>query len=191
VRDVFVRFLIFTILYFSLDSNNSSWVATFSTNTGSFVTSGPTAIAEDLLRYTNSPCMLFVKWSSEPNNVLKEAKSLCFEMQVLQSANSLKQHLETNGVAGDAVPSTGLSTWYKLKYAELEQASMNYSIFDPTILVVETISDLITSIAKTHQFDIANQNVLIPLTFVRTWAVDLTARVKNDPSLISKMTCKH
>jgi hypothetical protein len=112
-------------------------------------------------------------------------------MQILQSAESLRRFLESIGVAGDAVCSTGLSKWYQLKFMELKQASANNILFDPTILVVETIQDLVASLAQIHQFDIKSQKVLVPLSFIRSWAEMLATRVDKDPSLISKMTCNH
>jgi hypothetical protein len=190
VRAVFIGPDLFIHIFApSLSAKISSRVVTLFNDTGSFETVTPNAIAQDLLRFGPSPCVLFINWCQTPDQVLAEANNLCYKAQFLQSAGNLKRFLENLGVAGDAVCSTGLSKWYRSKFMELQQASTHNTLFDPTVLVVETMRDLVRSLAQIHQFDIQNQKVLVPLSFVRSWAETLATRVDQDPSLIPKMTC--
>ena len=120
--------------------------------------------------------------------VKEEAENLRFRTQVLQAANDLVTFLEKSGVPGDAVQSSCLSQWYKAKYTDLKSSAPTDFLFDPSILVVGIIQELVTTLNTVNKLDVARKNVLIPLSLVRSWEGSFKEDVTKDDAVLVRLT---
>ena len=132
--------------------------------------------------FNANPCLLFIRCSSDPSAVLDEAISISFTTRASQTANSLKRYLESAGVAGDAVSSSKISNWYQAMCHDLKKSNRYDHLFDPTLLVVGIMKHLVTSLQTNNKLDAVSQSILIPLCFIRSWALDFAEAVKMDPA---------
>jgi hypothetical protein len=121
---------------------------------------------------------------------MKEADELCLHGRALQAVDNLAGFLESRGVPGDAVASNYLSEWYKAKFEEIKLLSSQQYLFDPSVLIVGVIRDLVTTMAENNKMEVAEKNVLVPLSFIRSWADAFGKRVAKDESLLLKIAWK-
>ena len=163
-----------------MNAQQSSRVITLIEQTGQFTLDPPTAIAQDLLLFNTNPCLLFIRWSSEPNAVINEALSISFSSRVTAVVESLKSYLESVRVEGDAVLSSKMSDWYQAMGSELKKANRRDYLFDPTVVVVGVMKHLVTSLETQNHLDVTSEPILIPLCFVRRWAFDFAEAIRND-----------
>ena len=133
---------------------------------------------------TDHPCLLFIRWSLEPNAVENEALSLCLSTRVTNFLGSLVKYLESVAVEGDAVSSSRISDWYHATGSTLKKAARNDYLFDPTLLVKGIAVDLFSTLKAINKLDATSKPILIPLCFIRTWASDLVERIGQDVTAI-------
>ena len=124
----------------------------------------------------------------KPEHIKQEAEILSFRTQVVKAANDLVTSLEKSGVPGDAVPSSCLSGWYKAKYTDLKSSVHTDFLFDPSVLVVGIIQELVTTLITVNKFDVARKNVLIPLSLVRSWEESFKEDVAKDDAILVRLT---
>jgi hypothetical protein len=169
----------FKYFFARLNAKQSSQVVELS-QTSLMATQPPTAIARDLLQINKKPCILFIEWSAGDEHVIREAESLSLRTQSLQNVNSLLQFFESSVVPGDAAHSQTLSEWHQVKFRELKEVSSANHIFDPTVLVVNIIRNLVKTLDTVNRLAVAQKNILIPLAFVRSWAASFEDCVTKD-----------
>jgi hypothetical protein len=167
------------IFFTRLNAKQSSQVVELA-QTELMATEPPTAIARDLLQINKKPCILFIEWSVGDEHVIQEAESLSLRTQSLQNVNSLLRFFESSIVPGDAAHSQTLSGWHQAKFRELREVSSTNHIFDPTVLVVNIIRDLVETLDTVNKLAVAQKNILIPLAFVRSWAASFEDCVTKD-----------
>jgi hypothetical protein len=137
------------------------------------------------------PCILFVCSTSltQPEHVQQEAERLSFRTQILQAANDLVAFLEKYAVVpGDAVHSSHLADWYKAKYADMKSALLVDFLFDPSVLVIGVIQELVTTLNTVNRFDVAHKHLLIPLSLVRSWEKSFKEDVAKDDAVLVRLS---
>ena len=147
-------------------------------------------IAGDLLRINKKPCVLFICWTSVVNfdRISEEAENLSFRTRVLQASKDLVDILGSSAVPGDAVPSSVLSEWYESKFSDLKAAHTITFLFDPSVIVVGIIQELVETLKTVNRFDVARRNVLIPLDFVQSWEISFKDAVMKDDVMLVQLS---
>jgi hypothetical protein len=150
-----------------------------------------TPIASDLFLMNKKACMLFIRDIGDRDALLQEAQNLSFEKRALKNVDGLVRFLESAAMQpGDAVYARFMSKWYSSITSELKEelkTAYHRHLFDPTILAVGIIQDLGQTLCDTNGLDARSNDILIPMSFIRSWAVSLHHKIKEDMTYLVKM----
>lgn len=134
--------------------------------------------------------MLFTLWSSLPSAVVDDAQSLSFATLVEQWISDLVRFMEGAAFDGwDSAPAGQLHIWYSTSMKALRQSDPLLYLFDPTILLLNLILHLQSTLQSRHHFVInkpgkGKSSALIPLDFIREWRDDLLKVLGSDTATV-------
>lgn len=179
--------------YSRLSSSKPSRLITIGSTAGSrFEATTPNTIVEELLRIALRPCLLFVRWPAQPDNVLEEATRLSFTLQATQWINDLEAFLNEAAIMGDAVQSTQIHHWYRKTLGTLQTADRASFLFDPTRFLAGMLRHLHQTLLKVNHLDVNAVSrkggpILIPVCFIRDWKENLLQEIHGNMSVIRNL----
>jgi hypothetical protein len=150
--------------------------------TGQFMLTPPTIIAQDLMEFNQFPCLLFIRCRTEINAIENEALSICFSTQVTDFIVGLGSYLESSRTSGDVVSSSSIADWYHATAVALKKANRDDYLFDPTEVLKGITINLFSSLKANNKLDATSLCISIPLCFIRDWVSDHVKEIKLDTS---------
>jgi hypothetical protein len=79
-----------------------------------------------------------------------------------------------------------MADWYQAMGSELKKANRREYLFDPMVVIVGVMKHLVSNLLTSNRMDVTSKPVLIPLCFVRQWAIEFSEVVEKDENSLQK-----